>query len=143
MVQRIWSLQEANESLATVDAMLRSAQTDVATMKEARAALTQLQQERGDAIVMHDHADHQQYQALMASFHEARQSLGGTLREFHEMGVEVKDVELGLIDYRADLGGRPVYLCWVQGEEDVGHWHSLEGGFAARRPIPDLDALGT
>jgi hypothetical protein len=58
------------------------------------------------------------------------------LAEVAELGVEVKDLDRGLIDFPALRDGEEVYLCWRLGEGDrVGWWHTLEGGFAARRPL--------
>jgi len=58
------------------------------------------------------------------------------LRDVAELGIEVKDLDNGLIDFRTLRGGEEVYLCWRLGEGDrIGWWHTLEGGFAARRPL--------
>lgn len=58
------------------------------------------------------------------------------LREVAELGIEVKDLDAGLIDFRTDRSGEEVYLCWRLGEGDrIAWWHTLEGGFPARRPL--------
>jgi hypothetical protein len=60
------------------------------------------------------------------------------LLEIAELGVEVKDLDGGLIDFRTSLRGREVYLCWRLGEGDrISYWHDLEGGFAGRKLIED------
>ena len=60
------------------------------------------------------------------------------LREIAELGAELKDPDLGLIDFRGSLRGREVYLCWKLGEgERISFWHDLETGFAGRRIIED------
>lgn len=60
------------------------------------------------------------------------------LREIAELGAEVKDPDRGLIDFRAVMRGREVYLCWQLGEpERIAFWHDLEAGFAGRRIIED------
>ena len=60
------------------------------------------------------------------------------LREVAELGVEVKDPDQGLIDFRGRLRGREVYLCWKLGEGDrIAFWHDLETGFAGRKIIED------
>jgi hypothetical protein len=50
-------------------------------------------------------------------------------------GVEVKDIELGLVDFPAMLNGEEVLLCWKQGEDRITHYHGLYDGFAGRKPI--------
>ncbi len=60
------------------------------------------------------------------------------LREVAELGVEVKDVDVGLVDFRTRLRGREVYLCWRLGESDrIAYWHDLDAGFAGRKLIED------
>lgn len=54
------------------------------------------------------------------------------------MGCELKDMEMGLIDFRALVNGREAYLCWKLGEEHVLYWHELHTGFASREPLEDL-----
>ncbi|OAI39136.1 hypothetical protein AYO38_08190 [bacterium SCGC AG-212-C10] len=53
----------------------------------------------------------------------------------HEMGIEVKDPERGLIDFFHLREGQTVFLCYELGEDDIRFWHTLEGGFAGRRPL--------
>jgi hypothetical protein len=64
----------------------------------------------------------------------------GELQTLSDLGIEVKAVD-GLVDFRALLDGRTVYLCWRFGEERVEHWHELEAGLQGRRPIQDTDAF--
>ena len=60
------------------------------------------------------------------------------LREVGELGIEVKDLDIGLIDFRGERGGEEIYLCWRLGEGDrIVWWHTLEGGFRARRPLAE------
>ena len=56
--------------------------------------------------------------------------------ELGELGVQVKDVEEGLVDFPALRRGETVLLCWKLGEDEIGYWHGLEDGFAGRRPLP-------
>jgi hypothetical protein len=62
--------------------------------------------------------------------------------ELAQLGVELKDFFIGLIDFRSMQDGREVYLCWKLGEPDVGHWHELDAGYAGRRPILERAARG-
>lgn len=56
------------------------------------------------------------------------------LSEFEERQIQLKDLDRGLVDFPAILQGREVFLCWEEGEDDVEHWHELDGGFAGREP---------
>ena len=54
------------------------------------------------------------------------------------LGITLRDIERGLIDFPALSGGRQVWLCWQLGESDVAFWHELETGFGSRRPLIEL-----
>ena len=56
--------------------------------------------------------------------------------EIASHGAQVKDLDSGLIDFPALREGEPVLLCWKLGEDEIRYWHTLEGGFAGRRPLP-------
>jgi hypothetical protein len=55
--------------------------------------------------------------------------------ELSEVGVELKDYSVGLIDFIGRHDGRDVYLCWKLGEERIAYWHELNAGFAGRKPV--------
>jgi hypothetical protein len=63
-------------------------------------------------------------------------SLARMVDDIVELGVEVKDLDEGLVDFPALRGGETVLLCWQLGEDEIGYWHSPEDGFAGRRPLP-------
>ena len=52
------------------------------------------------------------------------------------LGLQVKDIDEGLVDFPALRHGETVLLCWMLGEDHVAHWHTIEDGFAGRRPLP-------
>ena len=54
------------------------------------------------------------------------------------LGITLRDIESGLIDFPALVSGRQVCLCWRLGEDDVAWWHELTGGFSSRQPLIDL-----
>jgi hypothetical protein len=64
----------------------------------------------------------------------AEQILRG-IEGIQRRGCLVKDVARGLVDFYALSGDRLIFLCWQLGERAVGHWHTLEGGFAGRQPL--------
>jgi hypothetical protein len=57
------------------------------------------------------------------------------VEKLEELGVTVKDLDLGLLDFPALLDGRVVELCWHVGEEAVAFWHEVGEGYAGRKPI--------
>jgi hypothetical protein len=65
-----------------------------------------------------------------------RRALERSIERIVELGVQVKDLELGLVDFPALRGSDEVLLCWRLGEDEVRFWHGLEEGFAGRKPLP-------
>jgi hypothetical protein len=57
------------------------------------------------------------------------------LHRIQDMGIQVKDLTIGLIDFVALRDGREVYLCWKYGEESIQFWHEIEAGFQGRQLI--------
>ena len=69
---------------------------------------------------------------------EAANDIAGLVSELEEAGVQVKDLDEGLVDFPALHPEREeaVLLCWRLGEDAVAHWHGVEEGFAGRKPLP-------
>ena len=82
------------------------------------------------------------HDALTETLREEREGLVQRIRRalqpLQEMGLEIKGAD-GLVDFRAQLEGRTVCLCWRFGEARVQHWHELDAGFAGRRRIHNPD----
>jgi hypothetical protein len=70
--------------------------------------------------------------ATLAAFEAQIERIGA-------LGGLLEDLELGIVDFHHDLEGRPVLLCWQFGEHEVTHFHPAEGGFRARRRLPDAN----
>lgn len=66
----------------------------------------------------------------------ARQIAEG-IRGIAGQGIELKDIDQGLVDFPSLREGRVVYLCWLLGEERVGWWHEIEAGIAGRQPLEE------
>jgi hypothetical protein len=70
------------------------------------------------------------YIAHLIAFSEA-------VQEIEYLGVHVKDLRTGLVDFPYDRDGRVVYLCWKPDEDDIAWWHETGVGFAGRQPLTD------
>lgn len=67
------------------------------------------------------------------------ETLRDELRAVRATGCVVKDIERGLVDWPANKDGREIRLCWRLGEKQVEYWHDADTGFAARRPVAELE----
>ena len=57
------------------------------------------------------------------------------IQEFTARGIQIKDLERGLIDFPALKNGKEIFLCWEKDEEDIQFWHDLDSGFSGREPL--------
>ena len=72
---------------------------------------------------------------LRPPVHALVEEINRCVREIEELGGVFKDLELGLVDFPAEIGGARVCLCWQYGEKVIGFWHRPDDGFAGRRPL--------
>ncbi|MBS1813732.1 MAG: DUF2203 domain-containing protein [Acidobacteria bacterium] len=132
---RTFTLQEAQTLLPLVESLLKRAQEaarHAAALEAEQAQVAQRIYLLGGmqidvSAVAKQKADHEK--AVSA----ARDSLA----EIDAIGVQIKDLNKGLLDFPFELDGKIVLLCWLQGEPTITHWHSLEAGFAGREPIDE------
>jgi hypothetical protein len=75
-----------------------------------------------------------QAKALFRGYYEA---LAEALAEVGKLGGEVKDLEQGLVDFLGRRGDEDILLCWKLGERRIAYWHTVDSGFAGRKPIDD------
>ena len=64
--------------------------------------------------------------------------IDGYIAEIRQLGVEMKGIDSGLVDFPAEVNGRTVLLCWQLGEESVQYWHEEDAGFAGRQPVASI-----
>ena len=130
---RLFTLEEANALVPRVRELLE----DVRLRAEQLGALQERLEAFRERKRSGDHADGEARVAAEA-LGEA-QRLSEEIRELalevQAMGVEIKDLRTGLVDFRAEREGRVVYLCWRLGEDQIRFWHELDTGFAGREPL--------
>ena len=66
---------------------------------------------------------------------KAEQQVKDALAEIDSAGVQVKDLDIGLLDFPCQVDGQTILLCWKLGEKAITHWHGVQEGFAGRKPI--------
>ena len=59
----------------------------------------------------------------------------GVMDEFQRREILIKDIDRGLLDFPAIIGGKEVFLCWEKDEEDIEFWHDLDAGYAGRERL--------
>lgn len=72
---------------------------------------------------------------LEAEVEREAEAVGKCVDDLLELGVQVKDLDTGLLDFPSLRDGEEVLLCWHLGEDEIRYWHTVDGGFAGRQPI--------
>ena len=120
-----FTLQEANEALKIVrplmDEVMKIRQKILANQPEAWPAIEKSAGNGGNP-------------ALSKMVHDF-EKLDALIHKIQDTGAQIKDINIGLLDYSALKDGREVYLCWQYGEGDIAFWHEVEGGYAGRQLI--------
>jgi len=119
--RRRFTLEQAIKSLPLV----RRIVGDI-VRTHAEAAMLQQQHERAGA---------RDQKPLQGRLEQVMHRLEDYVDELSEIGCELKDYHVGLIDFTGRHQGRDICLCWKLGEETITHWHELNTGFAGRKPV--------
>lgn len=125
-------LQHARHySLAEANAMIGDLRERIAMLRSARAGLTD-SEARG---ALDDAAPTNGGGAPGKVVSEGFLGLRSGLAEIGELGIVLRDLDRGLVDFPSLRDGEEIYLCWTEDEDEIAYWHSLESGFAGREPL--------
>jgi hypothetical protein len=135
MPDRTFTLDEAQSLLPVLESLLRAAISGKKLMEEVEAEMQAL----NHRIFLNGgtHVDVVAVARRKAERAKAEQRAKDALAEIDSIGVQVKDLDIGLLDFPCEVEGRVVLLCWKTGERSITHWHSTEEGFAGRKPIDE------
>jgi hypothetical protein len=119
------------------------------TVLEANKSLPLVQRIVSDIVRTHADASKLQGQiekaqqpeqtSLQSRLDSAMHRLEDYVDELSEVGCDLKDYQIGLIDFTGKHQGRDICLCWKLGEDKIAYWHELESGFAGRKPVSLLN----
>ena len=130
---KTFTLDEAQALLPVLDALLNRAM-------EAKDAAAELEDQHSELLrrillsggMLVDKAVVKKRKITLAALVQRAKD---SLEEILATGVQVKDLDVGLLDFPCELDGQTVLLCWKRGESRIGFWHRMEDGFAGRQPI--------
>jgi len=132
-LSKTFTLNEAQTLLPVLEALLKRAQAAGKRAAELGFEMQQLSQRIFLSGGMHVNV--QQAARRRAERDKAMKEASDTVAEIDEIGVQVKDLEQGLLDFPSLMDGQTVLLCWKLGEKEIGYWHTQEDGYAGRKPL--------
>jgi hypothetical protein len=133
MSDRTFTLDEAQAVLPVLESLLRTAIHSKQLMDEVDAEVQALHHRiflNGGMFL-----DVFSLARRKAERSRAEQRAKDAIAEIDSIGVQVKDLSIGLLDFPCEVEGQKILLCWKLGEKAIGHWHGVEEGFAGRKPI--------
>jgi hypothetical protein len=123
-VTKLYTVDEANRALPYVRSIVRE-------VRERYGAIKARGQQHNQA----GRDDETARADLKEEIRAEAQRIHECMRELRDIGIELKDYELGLVDFPAEREGRAVRLCWKFDEPEVAHWHDVDEGYESRHPI--------
>lgn len=132
IVHALYEVDTANRVLPLVRSIVEDVVREFRSLRTAGGQQRRLESHRES-----DEASASRLHALRTQVTESSTRIEGYLRELEELGLELRDLETGLIDFPTLIDGEPAFLCWRLGEDEVVSWHAAGQGFAERQPLPD------
>ncbi len=135
MSDRTFTLDEAQMLLPILESLLRQAIHSKKLIEEVEAELQQTAHRvflNGGTLLNVVHLARRK-----AERERAIRRIKDALAEIDATGVQVKDLDIGLLDFPCKVEGEVLLLCWKLGESKITHWHGTSEGFAGRKPIDE------
>jgi hypothetical protein len=132
---KTFTLDEAQSLLPLVESLLKRATESKLAAEEVESGLSDLARRIHTAGGMT--VDVVKVAAQRAALEQHIQRARETLAEIDEIGVQVKDLDAGLLDFPCRVEDDVVLLCWKSGEPAIEHWHTMDSGFKGRKPIDE------
>jgi hypothetical protein len=135
MSNRTFSLEEAQTLLPVLESLLRNAINGKKLIEEVDGEFQATAHKvflKGGTLLNIVHLARRKAQR-----EKAVQRVKDAVAEIDATGVQVKDLDMGLLDFPCRVDGEIILLCWKLGEATISHWHSTEEGFAGRKPIDE------
>jgi len=133
VAERHFTVEEANELLPTVRPLVENM---VAHRKALSAAVEREEQLTATIAGNGGGLPPQELADVQAEIEREAGEIARCIDGIQELGVLVKDLDSGLVDFPALRQGLEVLLCWRLGEDEIRYWHELEEGFAGRKELP-------
>lgn len=130
--RKIFTIDEANAMLPLVKAIAADIANTSRDYLERRQRLVSL---TGGRDLAAGNPYDEELKDVQRRLDEQGQKVQEYVDELQQLGVEVKSLTEGLVDFPARIDGREVYLCWKLGEPEISYWHDRDAGFAGRQPL--------
>jgi hypothetical protein len=129
---RYYDIDAANARIREVRPLLQQLRDDRNEIAEAQAELARFRQSNGSS----DHA--KELAQREQRVRELVRRMEAAVAQIDAWSVTLREITTGLIDFPALVSGRPIWLCWRLGEDDIEYWHEYDSGFSSRQSLAEL-----
>lgn len=131
---KYFTRDEAEALLPRMESLL----SEIQTLRKQLVDLEERLADHRTKLMGNGHQHGNEMQRMQADVMSANAEITRRVRTITALGVLVKDLDMGLIDFPTLRAGREVYLCWRLGEESrIAWWHEIDAGFAGRQHLQD------
>ena len=128
-MDKVFTVEQANKMLPLVRRIVEDAVRDYVRwqdrVREFELASVRSTVEHPDPIA----------EELERDVQRLAESIDSYVHEIAQLGIQMKSIDSGIVDFPAELDGRQILLCWRLGEDSIEFWHEAGGGFAGRQPL--------
>ena len=132
MKEHLYSIETANHLLPWLEQQFKNLRMVNGDLANHKKTLADLLRNRGNN-------GHSSSEEVILSTREVVDRLTANMQEvlkgIDDLGILVRNIEMGLVDFPAERDGRLIYLCWISGESTVAFWHETNVGFTERQPL--------
>ena len=133
-----FTIEQAEKCIPVVDRLVRKAQRlrdKIAWLLETHDVVLEVSNEDGFHYFVTEQV------RTNKEFHKLYYQFYRVIEKINDMGIIVKDIDDGLVDFPFVFNGQDAFLCWQLGEDRIRYWHDVESGVEGRKPILDVDEL--
>jgi len=125
LINKRFSVSEANRAIPLVRRIVQDIVREYARLNDLHRECRKYDAE-GDLACAEE---------VRGQYARVTDRLSALREELEDIGCELKDYSVGLVDFPARIDGRDILLCWMLGEDRISHWHEMDAGFAGRQPV--------
>ena len=134
----MFTIEQADKCLPTISRLVKKVQrlkNRLAWLLETHDVVLEVTNEEGFHYFVTEHV------RVNREFHRLYYQFYSSIEKLNELGVILRDIDEGLVDFPFRFNSKDAFLCWQLGEDRIRHWHPVDCCFEGRKPVVDVDEL--
>ena len=131
--EKVFTVEQANALIPRMEILVRGLQVEADALRERIRDLARRHDSSITAMPLGDLIE--RYPELK----DAASRMAEMAGQVENLGCFLKDIDKGLVDFPCEIEDDVVFLCWQSGERQIIAWHTIDSGFADRRPLPGVN----